>query len=67
MPYRLKHKEHGVTNVYDLAEVERHKQWGWEMAEAPAMQAGSVDAKPANVAADAPIVRKKPGPKPKAK
>lgn len=59
----LTNPEHGEMAVYDMADVERHKQWGWVLLnEGEAPQRGQEAAQPVE-----PPARKKPGPKPKVK
>jgi hypothetical protein len=59
--YWLTNPQHGEMPVYDLADVERHKKWGWTL-----LNEGSA---PLRKKPEAPEVveRKKPGPKPKVK
>jgi hypothetical protein len=65
MPYWMENPEHGVMPVYDMGDVERNMAHGWvllNVGESPALKAE----KPAVETIETPV-RKKPGPKPKAK
>jgi hypothetical protein len=67
--YWLTNPEHGVMPVYDLAEVERHKQWGWSLLNegpSPLAKPARIEPVPAEEPETAPA-RKKPGRKPKVK
>ena len=33
MAIRMWHKEHGYTNVFRLQELDKHKQFGWQVEE----------------------------------
>jgi hypothetical protein len=57
MPYWMTNPEHGVMPVYDMGDVERNKVHGWVLlneGESPAM-------KSAEVSADPPQEKRKPG------
>ena len=72
MTTRMTHPQHGATYVYGQSEIDRHKGYGWSVevpASAPPVtpKAWAVAADPDNIPQSFEPVRRKPGPKPKAK